>query len=383
MKKKIIFFIIFSLSLNAFSQSGPTIALGGSRDGVLNPGGRHLITVVVPFETQLTAYTESDIDTIMRIFDASGREIASDDDSGVGLNALISIPVSAGTYTIEVSGFRDTSGPYTLYVSSPFIYEIMNETIIIIGLVRRGSAREVVIPDRINNIPVTFIGGNAFNSNQLTSIIIPNSVTHIGNWAFADNQLTSITIPNSVTYIYVNAFSSNQLTSITIPNNVIFIGDGAFTHNPDLTAINVSPDNPNYSSIDGVLYNKDGTTLLQWPTGKPGTITIPNSVTSIGNYAFADNQLTSITIPNSVTHIGNWSFFNNQLTSITIPSSVTSIGGWAFAHNQLTSITIPSSVTSIGDMAFARNQLTSITIPNSVTHIGDWAFDENVRIIRR
>ena len=100
-------------------------------------------------------------------------------------------------------------------------------------------------------------------------------------------------------------------------------------------------------------------------------------VTSIGNEAFARNQLTSVTIPNSVTSIGNSAFYGNQLTSVTIPNSVTSIGDWVFAENRLTSVTIPNSVTSIGGSAFSRNQLTSITIPNSVTSIGGWAFSRN------
>src|SRR5574344_2155536 len=96
------------------------------------------------------------------------------------------------------------------------------------------------------------------------------------------------------------------------------------------------------------------------------SVTIPNSVTSIGEYAFASNQLTSVTIPNSITSISNFAFFHNQLTSVVIPNSVTSIGNFAFYDNKLTSVTIPNSVTSIGESAFESNQLTSVTIPDSV-----------------
>ena len=134
------------------------------------------------------------------------------------------------------------------------------------------------------------------------------------------------------------------LTSITIPNSVTSIGQGAFHGCSGLTSIN-----------------------------------IPNSVTSIGSGAFYDcSSLTSVTIPNSVTSIRNSAFFGcSSLTSITIPNSVTSIGNWAFWNcSGLTSVTIPNSVTSIGDYAFQICKgLTSVTIPKSVTSIGDEAFD--------
>ena len=108
------------------------------------------------------------------------------------------------------------------------------------------------------------------------------------------------------------------------------------------------------------------------------SVTIPNSVTSIGEYAFAGcSSLTSVTIPNSVTSIGEYAFYGcSSLTSVTIPNSVTSIGGSAFSDcSSLTSVTIPNSVTSIGEYAFAGcSSLTSVTIPNSVTSIGEYAF---------
>ena len=105
-----------------------------------------------------------------------------------------------------------------------------------------------------------------------------------------------------------------------------------------------------------------------------GFAIIGNGVTSIGDYAFYVNQLTSITIPNSVTTIGSFAFIQNQLTSVTIPNSVTTIGSYAFAYNQIDTVTMGNSVATIGSQAFAYNQLTSITIPNSVTTIDNNAF---------
>ncbi|MCL2380160.1 MAG: leucine-rich repeat domain-containing protein [Treponema sp.] len=157
--------------------------------------------------------------------------------------------------------------------------------------------------------------------------------------------------------------SRQPLTSVTIPNSVTTIGVGAFGSN-QLTSITI----PNSVTTIG-----DGA----FGSNQLTSITIPNSVTTIGDAAFVDNQLTSITIPNSVTTIGGGAFGFNQLTSITIPNSVTTIGDAAFVNNQLTSITIPNGVTTIGNSAFERNQLTSVVIPNSVTIIGDGAFGFN------
>jgi hypothetical protein len=155
------------------------------------------------------------------------------------------------------------------------------------------------------------------------------------------------------------------------------IGDRFFS-GPKLTSIIVAENNPNYSSINGILYDKQQTTLIRYPEGKTGTLTIPNTVTTIGDQAFRNcTKLTSVTIGNSVTSIGNWAFDGcSSLTSITIPNSVTSIGIGAFRFcYDLTSLTIGNSVTSIGEGAFtACFSLTSITIPESVTSIGNSAF---------
>jgi hypothetical protein len=227
---------------------------------------------------------------------------------------------------------------------------------------------------------------NSIYSNPyIKGIILPNSLTSIGDYAFAYcASLTSVTIPSSVTTIGDNAFEDcRELTSVTIPSSVTSIGEDAFEGCQSLTSISVNASNPNYSSENGVLFNRNKTTLIMCPGGKTGSYTIPSSVTSIGARAFYGCwRLTSVTISSYVTSIGA-SAFNGctSLTSVTFlsPSRVTSIGDFAFSWcTSLTSVTIPSSVTSIGWGTFEQcRSLTSLTFlsPSSVTSIGQDAFN--------
>ncbi|MGN0824125.1 MAG: leucine-rich repeat protein [Candidatus Coproplasma sp.] len=162
-----------------------------------------------------------------------------------------------------------------------------------------------------------------------------------------------------VTAIGANAFQNRDgFTSITIPASVTSIGNKAFYGCKDLQSINVDENNQSYKSIGGNLYTKDETTLIQYAKGKTQTsFEIPASVESIAEYAFINcDGLTSITIPASVTSIGNYAFeYCSGLESVMFGenSQLTSIGYYVFGNCfNLTSITIPASVKSIGDYAF-------------------------------
>jgi hypothetical protein len=262
-------------------------------------------------------------------------------------------------------------------LEAQFNYTTTNGTITITGYTGPGSA--VTIPSTINGLPVTSIGDSAFSGCRLSSITIPSSVTSIGVWAFVNcGGLTSVTMSNGIISIGSGAFQTgSRLPSVTIPSSVTSIGDYVFGNCTSLTNIMVDPLNPAYSSVDGILFNKSQTTLVEYPGGKAGRYTIPNSVTSIGNSAFlVCPSLTGVTIPNSVTSIGDGAFeYCGSLTNIAIPNSVTNIGYGAFAAcYYLTRVTIGNSVVSIGNAAFFECGLTSVTVPNSVTSIGQDAF---------
>ena len=209
-------------------------------------------------------------------------------------------------------------------VQAQFYFTTNNGTITITGY--SGPPWAVTIPTNINGLPVTSIGNYAFyNYYNLTSVTIPNSVTSVGDYAFE---------------------YCSSLFSVAIGNSVTSIGDMAFSYCTSLTAIIVNAHNPAYSSVAGVLFDKTQTMLIQYPGGQASSYTVPNSVTSIGDYAFSDCLiLTSVIIPRSITSIGNYVFYwCRNLTSVYFKGNAPSLGSNAFYNdNNVTVYYLPGT----------------------------------------
>src|SRR5665213_3409800 len=144
--------------------------------------------------------------------------------------------------------------------------------------------------------------------------------------------------------------------SIEIPDSVTSVGSEVFSLCPALTQIVVGAQNANYTSVNGVLFDKNVNNLLECPNGIAGpSYSIPDTVTNIEDFAF---------------------WWCTTLTSVTIPDSVVSIGQWAFARTSLAEVTIPNSVVSVGSYAFANSSVTSVTIGNGLAIIASDVFDD-------
>ena len=229
---------------------------------------------------------------------------------------------------------------------------------------------------------VTSIGSCAFaNFANLTEITIPDSVKRIEADAFKNcKNLKSVAIPEDVYYIGYEAFyGCESLTEIKLPDGVTRIWDSAFAGCTNLVKFEVNESNPNYCTIDGVLYSKDKTTVVRFPAGKEAeSYTVPNTVTNISYNAFSGCAgLKGISIPDSVVSIGSSAFADCiNLTSANIPSGITTIEESVFSGcAKLESINIPEGVTTIRAGAFdGCDSFESVKLPNSASNVSGFSF---------
>jgi hypothetical protein len=235
-------------------------------------------------------------------------------------------------------------------IQAQFSYVTNSDAVSITITGYTGPGGAVVIPDTINGYPVTGIGSQAFQSDSVTSVIIPNSVTGIGDYAFRYcSGLTNVTIPDGVTSIGQNAFLfCTSLPSVTIPGTVKNLGINAFGGCQNLK-----------------------------------NVTIANGVTDIGEQAFLGTGLTNIVLPNSVITIEGFAFFGCPATSLTLSSHLTNIETQAFwSCSNLTSVTIPPSVTIIGYRAFGRStNLTAAYFLGNAPPNDGYAFVEDTKCV--
>ena len=236
------------------------------------------------------------------------------------------------------------------------------------------SLSQVTIEEGVVNIN----DGAFINSTSLTSLTLPSTIEHINNNVFENSHIATITFNDGLKSIGNSAFYNTKLSSITIPVSVQTIGNLAFAICSHLSEVSFSSGS-NLTSIGNSAFagNHSVSGNLVGSGNLIEDIVLPNSLTSIGEYAFAycDN-LESVSIPGSVITISNYAFYlNNSLSSVTIGNGVRFIMNYVFADcGSLKSINLPSSLEAIGNRAFNNSALSSITIPANVNTIGDYSF---------
>lgn len=380
--------VVSSLLVCAMVTSiAPTVAFAANDDNIVTytvEGGN------IYFDTSTGTVTDSDVSITGATIPAqiNGTNVTSIEDGAFSdCSALTSITLPDGLESIGDEAFSGTS---LESIDIPTSVTSIGDGAFLLC----GKLNNVVIPEGI-----TSIGHDTFEfCESLDTITIPDTVTSIGDMAFYScSKLNNITIPDRITSIGQQAFDRCVgLTTIDIPSGLTDIDWSVFAGSTSLNSINVAADNPSYCSVDGVLFSKDQTTLVQYPAGKEDeSYQIPSSVTRAGNDAFRGSKnLKTVYIPTSFKALGQDLYDTmfedcTNLTTITVEDANTdysSVDGVLFNKDKtilveypdgrgVSTYKIPSSVKSIEDAAFEGcSNLTQITIPNGVTKIGHSAF---------
>lgn len=244
----------------------------------------------------------------------------------------------------------------------------------------KSSVNSVIFDD---DSALSEIGRYAFSNSSVSSVSLPNSLEKIDFYAFSNCQnLEQISFGNpSNLKINGHAFYESGLTSVNVPSGVTYIGELCFVGCENLESIAVSNDNNAYSTLDGILYNKNATKLICCPAAKTGEINIPNTVSSLDISAFENSKLSSVQFSNdsNLATISNRAFLGcKNLEEISLSKGITTVGSYAFAYcDNLSAVNIPidNKLSYIANSAFYNDaKLVEINLSDSIQEIGNYAF---------
>ena len=296
------------------------------------------------------------------------RYAANDPGAGSGHRNSVVI-IDGERYLVDCGYTGNAPRHYELSkMDYDYSYEILND-----GTLRlyqyEGTDTNIVVPDTIDGRKVTVLGNSTFQ------------------YCTQASDIESVTLPDSLTTIEKNAFyNCEKLKSVTIPPNVSSIGLAAFVEGlseSSLTEIKVDPENPYFSEKDGVVFSKDGTKLIMFPSGRSGDYQIPDGTVSVGDYAFYYCvNVSSITVPGSVRSLGEGAFGNcSSLTKAVLNEGLEEIGEYAFQSSSgIRDIIIPTSVKSVGKNGLCLSSGCRIRVLSTDTVWADDAFRDSALI---
>ena len=323
-----------------------------------------------------------------------------------GASNLATVIIEGGkfeTLTIGEYAFAGCTSLTTLVINGG---SSMDDGALVIGAYAFANNAKLTTPTISENANITSIGAYAFSGcSAISEVVIQKTTTTIGERAYAQcSNISKVTFAEGANVAFASfVFEGCQkISSIALPSTITTFDGSVFAGCNNITEILVDANNPALCSIDGILYNKDATTVLYCPKAKVVDFTtLPATVTKIGTAAFQANpSITTLVIPAGITEIGEMAFENctgltsvvfegsdvvigksafekcPSLTTVTLPAGLTNISEKAFYLTAISSITIPETVTSIGAYAFAKTNITALTIPGSVTTIAEGAFSD-------
>lgn len=337
------------------AEPSPPPTFFGGQESAAFSGCTSLTTVTIPGNVAtigISAFSGC-VNLTTIIFEGDAPEVLAVAFSGISPDATVLYRVGATGFDGSFHGLRTSWLDYTVAV------DFFGRNFATISNFDPEATGPLFLPDTIDGAQVSTIGYRAlYRCNGLTSINIPNGISSIGSEAFA---------------------SCGSLVSVAIPASVTDIQSRVFIGSESLVNFLVDAQTPRFSAEGGVLFNKDQTELLAYPSAS-GAYTIPDGVRNIGDYAFfLCNSLTGITLPDGVTRIGFSAFRDcSTLASVSLPGTLTSIEPQAFdGCLSLPAITIPASVTSIGVQAFQSCQsLTNIQLEGNAPTLGANSFTD-------